>query len=191
MRKNTTCRAGNVIGGGDFATDRIIPDCVRAAEKGKDIFVRNPTSTRPYQHVLEPLFAYLMIAMEQYSNYSIAGSYNIGPDDCNCVTTGELVDLFCKIWNSSMKPISWICQFDGGPHEANFLKLDSTKLKLTFDWSPRWSVEKSIGKIIEFEEIRLVSGLADRQNDLLANCMKKQIIEYIQDRHEQNTLIQK
>lgn len=174
----STCRAGNVIGGGDFATDRIIPDCVRAAEKGKDIFVRNPTSTRPYQHVLEPLFAYLMIAMEQYSNYSIAGSYNIGPDDCNCVTTGELVDLFCKIWNSSMKPISWICQSDGGPHEANFLKLDCTKFKSTFGWYSKWNVKESIEKIVEFETFRVVSRSSEERSRVLLECIKKQIEEY-------------
>lgn len=77
----STCRAGNVIGGGDFAKDRIIPDCVRAASKGEQIIVRNPYSTRPYQHVLESLFAYLMVAKAQYENLGLAGCYNVGPDD--------------------------------------------------------------------------------------------------------------
>lgn len=94
----STARAGNVIGGGDFANDRIIPDCVRAIENGTTIAVRNPYSTRPYQHVLEPLFAYLMIAMKQYNDHNYAGWYNVGPDECDCVTTGDLVDLFCKKW---------------------------------------------------------------------------------------------
>ena len=89
----STARAGNVIGGGDFANDRIVPDCVRAAVKKEDIIVRNPHSTRPYQHVLEPLAAYLMIAKEQYSDKKYAGFYNVGPDESDCITTGTLVIL--------------------------------------------------------------------------------------------------
>ena len=117
----STARAGNVIGGGDFANDRIIPDCIRAVQKGEDIIVRNPHSTRPYQHVLEPLAAYLMIVQKQYENRKYAGFYNVGPDDCDCVTTGDLVDLFCECWGEGQ---SWENRFMGGPHEANFLKLD-------------------------------------------------------------------
>ncbi len=94
----STARAGNVIGGGDFASDRIIPDCVRAASENRAIIVRNPYSTRPYQHVLEPLFAYLTIAEKQYNNAKFSGWYNVGPEECDCVTTGELVDLFCDLW---------------------------------------------------------------------------------------------
>ena len=94
----STARAGNVIGGGDFANDRIVPDCVRAAEKGENIIVRNPHSTRPYEHVLEPVFAYLMIAAKQYDDIKYAGSYNVGPDDKDCVTTGVLVQSFCDAW---------------------------------------------------------------------------------------------
>ena len=94
----STCRAGNVIGGGDFAKDRIIPDCVRAMEAKQEITVRNPYSTRPYQHVLEPVVTYLVLAMKQYEDKSLAGNYNIGPDDCDCAATGELVDLFCSHW---------------------------------------------------------------------------------------------
>lgn len=92
----TTCRAGNVIGGGDFAVDRIVPDCVRAVENNKDIIIRNPFSIRPYQHVLEPVIAYLMIAKAQYEDKSLAGNYNVGPDDMDCWTTGNLVNLFAR-----------------------------------------------------------------------------------------------
>lgn len=96
----STCRAGNVIGGGDFAPDRIIPDCFRAVAKGEDIIVRNPYSTRPYQHVLEPVYVYLMIAMKQYTDNSLAGNYNVGPDDTDCYTTGDLeVEKFFQIEN--------------------------------------------------------------------------------------------
>ena len=126
----TTCRAGNVIGGGDFANDRIIPDCIRAVENNKEIIVRNPYSTRPYQHVLEPVVAYLLIAQAQYQDRKYAGSYNVGPDDVDCRTTGELVTLFCNKWNEvNGTNITWLNRYDGGPHEANFLKLDCSKLK--------------------------------------------------------------
>ena len=122
----STARAGNVIGGGDFANDRIIPDCIRAATKHEDIIVRNPFSTRPYQHVLEPLYAYLLIAKKQYEDSSYAAYYNVGPDDVDCFQTGALVDLFVNTWGEGMK---WVNKYDSGPHEANFLKLDCYKLK--------------------------------------------------------------
>lgn len=95
----STARSGNVIGGGDYALDRIIPDCIRAVEKGDDIVLRNPNSTRPYQHVLECLRGYLTLAKAQYENkQSFVGSYNFGPDDESCVTTGGLATLFCEYW---------------------------------------------------------------------------------------------
>ena len=147
----STCRAGNVIGGGDFAPDRIIPDCFRAVAKGEDIIVRNPYSTRPYQHVLEPVYVYLMIAMRQYADKSLAGSYNVGPDDTDCYTTGDLVDLFCNKWEQRTgKKANWIIQYDGGPHEANFLKLDCSKLKKTFGWKPLMNVEEAIDIIVKW-----------------------------------------
>lgn len=172
----STCRAGNVIGGGDFAKDRIIPDCVRAAIAEEDIIVRNPHSTRPFQHVLEPLFVYLMIAMEQYKNSSVMGCYNVGPDDESCITTGELVTMFCDIWNQNMpkdvRPINWVNQYDGGPHEANFLKLDCTKLKNTFDWKPKWSIAQAVNCVVEWEKVR-VSG------ENMEVCMQQQIEKYL------------
>lgn len=130
----STARAGNVIGGGDFANNRIIPDCVRAVEKKQDIIVRNPYSTRPYQHVLEPLKVYLMIAKAQYEDNEVAGFYNVGPDDRDCITTGQLVDIFVDKWNqianANSKPIKWINKSEvNSPHEANFLKLDCSKIK--------------------------------------------------------------
>lgn len=156
----STARAGNVIGGGDFANDRIIPDCIRAAVKGEDIIVRNPFSTRPYQHVLEPVFAYLMIAAMQYQDQKYASWYNVGPDDQDCFQTGALVDLFVKYWGDGLK---WVNKYDGGPHEANFLKLDCSKLKNTFGWKPHWNLEKAIEKVVEWskvwvagEDVRLV-----------------------------------
>lgn len=164
----STARAGNVIGGGDFANNRIIPDCVRAAENKKDIVVRNPHSTRPYQHVLEPLGAYLLIAEQQYKKIERAGFYNVGPDDCDCITTGELVDMFCDIWGEG---INWVNQYDGGPHEATFLKLDSTKIKLKLGWKPHWNVEMAIKKSIEWYKIYLDHGN-------VTQCMDEQIDEF-------------
>lgn len=168
----TTCRAGNVIGGGDFASDRIIPDCIRAVETGNNIIVRNPFSTRPYQHVLEPVVAYLLIAQKQYLNKSFAGNYNVGPDDTDCWTTGDLVDLFCSEWkNQTGNPVTWINKHDGGPHEANFLKLDCSKLKNTFGWRPRWDVKTTMAKIVEWSYCYLSHGN-------VSACMEKQIQEF-------------
>ena len=165
----STARAGNVIGGGDFASDRIIPDCIRAAIRHEDIVVRNPFSTRPYQHVLEPIYAYLMIAQKQYEDIKYAGYYNVGPDDRDCFQTGALVDLFVKHWGEGMK---WIDKYDGGPHEANFLKLDCSKLKKTFGWQPHWDLNIAIEKVVEWSKCWLTNGDIEK-------CMNKQIEEFM------------
>lgn len=165
----STARAGNVIGGGDFANDRIIPDCIRAALNNENIIVRNPYSTRPYQHVLEPLTAYLMIVQKQFEDKSFAGFYNVGPDDCDCVTTGDLVDMFCTAWGHGL---SWINKHDGGPHEANFLKLDCSKLKSCYGWSPRWGVKEAIEKTVEWAK-------AYAEGKDMAVCMDEQIKEFM------------
>lgn len=145
----STARAGNVIGGGDFAENRIIPDCVRAALQGEDIIVRNPYSTRPYQHVLEPVCTYLMIAARQYEDKKYAGYYNVGPDEQDCFQTGALVDLFVKHWGEGLK---WVNKYDGGPHEANFLKLDCSKMKVAFGWKPHWNLETAMEKVVEWSK---------------------------------------
>ena len=167
----STSRAGNVIGGGDFANDRIIPDCVRAVEKGDTIIVRNPNSTRPYQHVLEPLKIYLMIVEAQYKNHELEGYYNVGPNDCDCRTTGELVTLFCKLWGDGA---SWkdVSEADA-PHEANFLRLDTTKVKTVFGWQPRWSVEEAVEKIVEWTKVYFDGGD-------ISTIMDKQINEFFE-----------
>lgn len=171
----STARAGNVIGGGDFANDRIIPDCVRAAQKGQEIIVRNPYSTRPYQHVLEPLAAYLLIAQAQYESRELAGNYNVGPDDNDCWSTGRLVTLFCDKWNQGMDAnVSWKNLSDGGPHEANFLKLDCSKLKAALGWKPRWDVERTMEKIVEWTKTYLA------KEDVSA-CMDRQIAEFLSE----------
>lgn len=152
----STARAGNVIGGGDFANDRIVPDCVRAIKNNEVIKVRNPYSTRPYQHVLDPLAVYLEIVEKQYNNHSLQGYYNVGPDDCDCVTTGNLVDLFCKYYGNEAK---WEnVSESNAPHEANFLKLDNSKIKEVFNWHPRWHIDECMKKTVEFSKIYLNDG---------------------------------
>lgn len=171
----STCRAGNVIGGGDFANDRIIPDCIRAVSAGQEIVVRNPYSTRPYEHVLEPVMAYLMVAEAQYNDKAFASSYNVGPNDSDCWTTGELVQLFCDKWNAAaglLNKASWVNKHDGGPHEANFLKLDCSKLKTTFGWSPVWNVETTMEKIVEW-------SVAYLTGEDVGKVMDRQIREFI------------
>ena len=168
----STARAGNVIGGGDFANDRIIPDCVRSVVAGKTMIVRNPYSTRPYQHVLEPLFAYLLIAQKQYENSKFAGWYNVGPDECDCVSTGELVELFRKKWGEGFR---WENQAEkDAPHEANFLKLDCSKIKSVFHWQPRWHIEEAIQKTAEWTKVWLEKGS-------IAEEMDRQISAYLRE----------
>ncbi len=166
----STARAGNVIGGGDFAHDRIIPDCVRATAKHETIMVRNPYSIRPYQHVLEPLYAYMMIAARQTEEKGFAGSYNVGPNESDCLATGDLVSLFCKSWGEGTV---WISQLEkNAPHEANYLKLDCSKLKSVFSWQPKWTVENAIEKTVEWSKCWLYG------NDV-RKCMDAQIEEFL------------
>jgi CDP-glucose 4,6-dehydratase len=143
----STARSGNVIGGGDYAEERIIPDCVRAAASSMEVVIRNPHSTRPYQHVLECLYGYLLLAKTQYEDPDIEGAYNFGPNDESCVTNWELANLFCAAYGRGM---SWRAGDGGGPHEASFLKLDSSKSKTALGWKPRWNIKTAVEKIVEF-----------------------------------------
>lgn len=165
----STARSGNVIGGGDYAVDRIIPDCVRAVTAGKEIILRNPNSTRPYQHVLECLRGYLALAKAQYEDKPLAGAYNFGPDDDSCVTTGTLADLFCAEWG---RGASWKSGLEpDAPHEAGFLKLDCSKAKEKLGWKPQWNIREAVKKIVEWE--KAVQSGADA-----AEITDKQIKEY-------------
>ena len=157
-----------MIGGGDFADFRIIPDCVRAALAGKIIEVRNPNSIRPYQHVLEPLFAYIMIAQKQYVDKSLAGSYNVGPSEADNLTTGELVELFCKSWGENLR---WESKSLNQPKEANFLKLDCSKIKSVFDWKPKWTIKNAVEKSVEWYKVY-------RDKGEIVDCMNRQIAQW-------------
>jgi CDP-glucose 4,6-dehydratase len=153
----STARAGNVIGGGDFSPNRIIPDCVRAAVENKTIEVRNKYSTRPYQFVLEPLFVYLLIAKKQYEDHKYCRSYNVGPDKKDAVTTGEITTRFCQYWGDNL---SWEDHtIPGAPHEAGFLSLDNTLLKQTFGWKPICSIDEALKQTIEFSKAYYNDGL--------------------------------
>ena len=141
----STARAGNVIGGGDFAENRIIPDCIRAVTSGREIAVRSPYSVRPYQHVLEPLTAYLLLAARQMDNPALSGCYNIGPGDDSCTTTEKLVQLFCHAWGNGAK---WQRINTAPHHEANFLKLDCSKIRQVLGWQPHWHIEEAVQKTV-------------------------------------------
>jgi CDP-glucose 4,6-dehydratase len=168
----STARSGNVIGGGDYAQDRIIPDCIRAMEAGTEIIIRNPHSTRPYQHVLECLYGYLLLAEKQYNDKTLEGAYNFGPDDESCVTTGKLAGLFCDAWGHGA---AWRIREDGGPHEANFLKLDCSKAKTVLGWKPRWDIKTAVEKTVEFARIN--------NDDERLVCIDRQIEEYFLENH--------
>jgi len=164
----STARAGNVIGGGDFAADRIIPDCVRAAAAGRAIGVRNPDSVRPYQHVLEPLYAYLMIAAGQHEDRRLAGWYNVGPDDGDCLTTGELAELFCRAWGGGAR---WENKAEANaPHEASLLRLDCGKLRRTFDWAPRWRIGRAVAETVAWSRVWLAGGDVPAEMDREINA---------------------
>lgn len=170
----STARAGNVIGGGDFAADRIIPDCVRALMKGDSVCVRNPHSVRPYQHVLEPVAAYLIILQRQSENPALAGSYNVGPEEGDCWETGRITQAFCDAWERyAGSGASWRSIQENGPHEANFLRLDCAKLKSAFGWKPHWNAETAIDKAAEWYA-QYASGKDMDQ------CTAKQIREFLQ-----------
>lgn len=169
----STVRAGNVIGGGDFAVDRIIPDCVRAAMSDKDIVIRNPYSVRPFQYVLEPVAAYLMIAMEQWIDNGKCGSYNIGPNDEDCWETGKLTDLFCNTWETIFgKKVNWINKYDGGPHEAGFLRLNCEKAFNVFGWKPKWDMKDNMEKIVQWTKVYADGGDISKETS-------RQIGEYL------------
>ena len=141
----STARAGNVIGGGDFAADRIIPDCVRAAQAKQAIRLRNPHSVRPYQHVLEPLSAYLLIARRQYEDAALSGSYNVGPEVDGGLATGQLAGLFCQAWGEGLR---WEHTGQEGPHEDAVLRLDCSKIRAVLGWRPKWDAARAVAETV-------------------------------------------
>lgn len=169
----STVRAGNVIGGGDFAEDRIIPDCIRAILNNKNIIIRNPDSIRPYQHVLDAVMAYLLIAQEQYKSKQLEGSYNVGPAEDDCWKTRWIVEKFCDKWKTiTGENVTWKEEFIEGPHESNYLKLDCSKIKNKFGWKPCWNIDTAIEKVLEWLK-------AYMYKEDINNCMECQINDYL------------
>jgi len=164
-----SARAGNVLGGGDWATDRLVPDCVRAILKNEKVIIRNPQAIRPWQHVLEPLAGYLMLAQKLYEDgprYSEA--WNFGPDDSDAKPVEWLVKELCAKWGNNA---SYMVDPGKHPHEAHYLKLDCSKAKTAIGWRPLWDLEKAINSIIEWTKTYAGKG------DVTAACMR-QIEEY-------------
>lgn len=170
----STCRAGNVIGGGDFSKNRIIPDCYRNVVSGKSIEIRNPHSIRPYQHVLEALVFYLLVAKAQMLDRRFSGEYNIGPEYKDCITTGQIADLFCRAWGENT---SWKSIFYNGPHEANILRLDTSKAKTIFGWNPVWGIERAVAETVAWYKIFFSGGDME-------SFTNEQIRRYLQETSE-------
>lgn len=165
-----TARAGNVIGGGDWAKDRLIPDVLNSLEKGETIQVRNPKSIRPWQHVLEPLSGYLLLAEDLFFNgKATSGSWNFGPKDEDAKSVQWIVENLSKKWNKNNK---WKIQKGEHPHEANYLKLDISKAKNQLGWKPRWSLETSLDKISDWHQ-----GWLAEEN--VQDICQKQIAEFM------------
>ena len=167
-----TARAGNVIGGGDWADERLVPDVLRALEKGVPVEIRNPVSIRPWQHVLEPLSGYLLLAERLYTEGSAwAEGWNFGPRDEDAKPVQWIVERLCAEWDD--KAI-WTQQPGEHPHEANYLKLDISKARNRLDWTPRWNLDRALARIIDWHRAWRDGA------DMRATCLN-QISDYVSE----------
>ena len=158
-------RAGNVIGGGDWSDDRLIPDILKAFEKSEPVIVRNPLSTRPWQHVLEPLSGYLVLAEELYIyGDAFAGGWNFGPKDEDCQTVEKILNTMIKTWGAGA---SWKLDTDSNPHEAGFLKLDCSKAAQQLKWFPKWNLEFTLKSIVDWHKAWI------NKVDMKKQCLKE------------------
>jgi CDP-glucose 4,6-dehydratase len=145
-----TARAGNVIGGGDWAEDRLIPDILKAFEESRPVVIRNPLSTRPWQHVLEPVSGYLVLAEQLYVNGTeFAEAWNFGPKDEDCKPVNCILDQMVASWGVGA---SWELDKNNNPHEAGFLKLDCSKAALKLHWHPKWNLETTLDLIVNWHQ---------------------------------------
>lgn len=150
INKVASARAGNVIGGGDWSEDRLIPDAIKAFETNKPLMIRNPLSTRPWQHVLEPLSGYLTLAQVLYERGSpFASAWNFGPRDEDNRAVKEVIDLLISGWGNAAR---WEKEGSEQPHEANLLKLDCSKARTKLGWLPKWNLEAAMQKIVEWQK---------------------------------------
>jgi len=169
-------RAGNVIGGGDWADDRLIPDILRSFEKNKSVIIRNPKATRPWQHVLEPLSGYLILAEKLYKNQKeYAEGWNFGPNEKGAKPVEWILDKMTNKWPDS----SWELDQNPNPHESDFLKLDISKAKSKLGWKTVWELSYALEKIIDWHKMWL-----DKE-DMQAACLAE-IEEYTKDMNNEN-----
>jgi len=169
-------RAGNVIGGGDWADDRLIPDILRSFEKNKPVIIRNPKATRPWQHVLEPLSGYLILTQNLYKNQKkYAEGWNFGPNEKDVQPVDWILDKMITKWPSS----SWRLDTNSSPHEASFLKLDISKSKSKLGWNPVWELSQTLEKIVIWHQAWL------NKEDMQAMCLAE-IKEYMIDMSYKN-----
>ena len=160
-----SARAGNVIGGGDWAEDRLIPDILRAFEKSEPVVIRNPLSTRPWQHVLEPLSGYLVLAQELFLNGdNFAEGWNFGPKDEDCKPVSWILDKMVTYWGNNA---SWNLDKNNNPHEAGFLKLDCSKASNRLKWNPKWNLELTLKSIVDWHKLYTNGG------DIKKQCLKE------------------
>ena len=160
-----SARAGNVIGGGDWAEDRLIPDILRAFEKSESVVIRNPLSTRPWQHVLEPLSGYLVLAQELFLNGDeFAEGWNFGPKDEDCKPVSWILDEMVNNWGNNS---SWSLDKNNNPHEAGFLKLDCSKASSRLKWKPKWNLQLTLNSIVDWHQVYIDGG------DLKKQCLKE------------------
>jgi CDP-glucose 4,6-dehydratase len=172
-----TARAGNVIGGGDWAEDRLIPDTLKAFKDGKPVVVRNPSATRPWQHVLEPISGYLMLAEKLFSEpSSFSSGWNFGPYDGDVESVGWIVNSMTKLWPGA----TWILDQDANPHEAMLLKLDISKASAGLNWTPTWNLKETLESIIDWQKLWIDN------NDMRHICLNE-ITKYCKDMNHGNT----
>jgi CDP-glucose 4,6-dehydratase len=172
-----SARAGNVIGGGDWAKDRLIPDILRAIVRHEEVKIRSPHAFRPWQHVLEPLSGYMMLMERLYTDgQKYASAWNFGPDDRDVKNVEWIVNKLCNLWGEEA---SAYIDEDPQPHEANYLKLDCSKARRELGWIPRWSIEKALTEIVEWNKVWLENGDLRRKTE-------EQIDEYFEgdQKHE-------
>ncbi|MDD9266607.1 CDP-glucose 4,6-dehydratase [Paenibacillus sp. GCM10023248] len=165
-----SARAGNVIGGGDWAKDRLIPDIIKSITTNERILIRNPNSIRPWQHVLEPLSGYLLLCQNLYENgTTYADSWNFGPNDEDAKPVEWIVNKICQKWDGYN--LGYEVDRANQPHEAHYLKLDCSKAKQLLHWHPRWSLDKTLDKIVEWTKAY------ESASDMYKICCD-QIMEY-------------
>jgi len=172
-----TARAGNVIGGGDWSDDRLIPDILNAFEKKQAVIIRNPKSTRPWQHVLEPLSGYLVLAQKLYeAPQEYAEGWNFGPKDEDAKPVDWILDRMVDKWQGDA---SWQLDGDAHPHEAGYLKLDISKAKSRLNWQPTWHLEQTLERIIQWHQSWL------NKENMQPICLNE-INEYMRDMNNEN-----